>query len=114
MAPLESVDTSAARRRWDAGDALLLDVRNGSEYRDGHIPGSLHIPASRLRKKLEDVPRDRPVLVYCAGGNRSVAASSQLLSAGFTDVADVAGGFDAWDEAGYPKELGDRQKAAAK
>src|SRR5215469_7015599 len=111
-APLESVDTSTARRRWEAGDALLLDVRNGNEYRDGHIPGSMHIPASRLTKKLGDVPRDRPVLVYCAGGNRSVAASSELLSAGFTDVADIAGGFDAWDEAGYPKELGDREKAS--
>ena len=112
--PLESVDTSTARRRWEADDALLLDVRNGSEYREGHIPGSLHIPASRLKKRLEDMPRDRQVLVYCAGGNRSVAASSQLLSAGFTDVADVVGGFDAWDEAGYPKELGDREKATAK
>ena len=113
-APLESVDPSTARRRWEAGEALLLDVRNGSEYREGHIPGSLHIPASRLKKNLEDVPRDRPVLVYCAGGNRSVAASSQLLSAGFSDVADIAGGFDAWNEAGYPKELGEREKATAK
>ena len=104
VAPLESVDASTARRRWEAGDALLLDVRNGNEYREGRIPGSLHIPASRLKKKLEDVPRDRAVLVYCAGGNRSVAASSQLLSAGFKNVADVAGGFDAWDEAGYPVE----------
>jgi len=101
---LESVDATIARRRWENGDALVLDVRNGGEFRHGHIPGALHIPASRLVAKLDALPRDKQLLVHCAGGGRSVVAASALVAHGFTDVVDVAGGFDAWEEAGYPVE----------
>lgn len=103
-APLASVDIASARRRWEKGEAVILDVRARTEYRAGHIPGALHIPASRLMGALDSVPRDKPLLVHCAGGGRSVAASSALLAKGFADVADVDGGFDAWEDAGNPVE----------
>jgi hydroxyacylglutathione hydrolase len=102
--PLASVDIAAARRRWENREAIVLDVRARTEYRDGHIPGALHIPASRLMAALDSVPRGKPLLVHCAGGGRSVAAASALLAKGFTDVTDVAGGFDEWAESGNPVE----------
>jgi len=101
---LESVDLATARRKWESGDAVVLDVRNGGEWSHGHIPGALHLPASTLAATLDFVPRDKPLLVHCAGGNRSVAASSMLLANGFVQVADIADGFDGWEEAGYPVE----------
>ena len=109
-APLESVDIATARKKWESGEAVILDVRNGGEWRHGHIPGALHVPASQLAASLDSIPRDKPLLVQCAGGNRSVAASSALLGKGFTHVADVAGGFDEWEEAGHPV---DRELEAA-
>lgn len=101
---LESVDLPTARKRWESGEAVVLDVRNGGEWRHGHIPGALHVPASQLSATLDSVPRDKPLLVHCAGGNRSVAASSALLANGFTHVTDVADGYDGWEEAGFPVE----------
>lgn len=103
-ATLESVDLTTARKRWESGEAVIVDVRNGGEWRHGHIPGALHVPASRLAAALDEIPRDRPLLVHCAGGNRSVAASSALLANGFAHVADIADGYDGWEEAGYPVE----------
>jgi hydroxyacylglutathione hydrolase len=105
-ADLSSVDVVQARERWKAGDVVILDVRASTEYRHGHIPGALHIPAGRLNGALDRVPRDRQVLVHCAGGNRSVTSASALLAHGFTEVADVMGGFDEWEEAGNPVETG--------
>ena len=101
---LGSVNVSQAQAQWKAGGVTVLDVRAGNEYRHGHIPGALHIPASQLQRSLERVPRDTPLLVHCAGGGRSVAAASALLAQGFTEVSDVLGGFDAWEEAGNPVE----------
>ncbi|HET9343471.1 MAG TPA: MBL fold metallo-hydrolase [Candidatus Eremiobacteraceae bacterium] len=110
-ATLDSIDLAAARKRWESGEAVIIDVRNGGEWRHGHIPGAIHTPASTLGAMLDSVPRDKPLLVHCAGGNRSVAASSVLLANGFTRVSDVADGFDGWEAAGYPV---DREDEAAK
>ncbi len=103
---LATVDVADARKRWEANDAVVLDVRNSGEYRHGHIPGALHIPCSKLGAALDRVPRDRTVFVHCAGGGRSVAAASALLAGGFSDIADIRGGFDAWADSGNPVETG--------
>jgi rhodanese-related sulfurtransferase len=58
------------------------------------------VPLGRLSERLGDIPRDRPVLVYCAGGYRSSIAASLLQQAGLSDVAEIAGGFNAWQNAG--------------
>jgi len=113
-ATLESIDIATARRRWDSGEAVVLDVRNGGEWRHGHIPGALHVPASRLAAALDSVPRDKPLLVHCAGGNRSVAASSVLLANGFTRVSDIADGFDGWEQAGCPIDKEQERAAIAR
>lgn len=86
-----------AARRLDELDGLqVLDVRNAGELSAGVVPGSVHIPLHRLRHRVVELDASRPVLVYCAGGYRSLAASSFLASAGFVDVTDLIGGFGAW------------------
>ncbi|WP_183098525.1 MBL fold metallo-hydrolase [Nocardioides pelophilus] len=77
-------------------NAFLLDVRNAGEIASGFLPGSVNIPLAELRRRIDEVPRDRPVIVNCAGGWRSAVAASYLRSQGFGDVSDILGGYDAW------------------
>lgn len=78
------------------GDYLLLDVRTQSEYDSGHIEGALLIPHSELSRRLDEVAEYDKILVYCAAGNRSVAASQILIEAGLGEVYDLEGGYSAW------------------
>ncbi len=75
--------------------ALILDVRGLGERRLSHIPGSIHIPFGHLQDRLEELPRDRKIVVHCASGARSLVAYSILIRAGFKDVHDLAGGISA-------------------
>jgi glyoxylase-like metal-dependent hydrolase (beta-lactamase superfamily II)/rhodanese-related sulfurtransferase len=74
----------------------VLDVRNVGELITGTIPGAVHIPLAQLARRLDEIPRDRPVVVNCAGGYRSSVAASVLRKAGWPDVSDLLGGFNAW------------------
>ncbi len=76
--------------------AVLLDVREPAERALGHIPGSQAMPLGYLRQRLDEVPRDRPLIVYCQSGRRSAIAASVLAMAGYPRVVDLVGGFDAW------------------
>jgi hydroxyacylglutathione hydrolase len=79
------------------GDRLhVIDVRQPAEWLDGHVPGARHIPGGDLRQRLDEVPRDRPVAVYCGSGYRSSVAVSLLAAAGLDPVINVLGGFAAW------------------
>jgi hydroxyacylglutathione hydrolase len=93
------VAVDAARRSSELAGLQVLDVRNHGELSVGAVPGSVHIPLPRLRHRLDELDASRPVLVYCAGGYRSLAASSLLASVGFVDASDVLGGFEAWQAA---------------
>ena len=79
---------------------LVLDVRNAGERETGAISGSLHIPLNQLARRLDEIPKDRPLVVHCAGGYRSSTAAS-LLQRGGIDASELAGGIAAW-EAGRP------------
>lgn len=85
-------DPAAAKQAMAAG-AALVDVRSPSEHAGGHLPGSLNIPVDRLPAGLDAkvVPKDRPVLVYCASGMRSARAAGLLRQAGWTNVLDLGG-----------------------
>jgi molybdopterin/thiamine biosynthesis adenylyltransferase/rhodanese-related sulfurtransferase len=85
----------------------VIDVREQDEYIQGYIPGSSWIPRGYLELRIEDaVPeRDRPVVLYCAGGTRSALAARSLRELGYTDVKSLAGGFGAWKRAGYPFDI---------
>ena len=81
---------------------LAIDVRAPGERKQKHIDGSLSMPLNHLVEKLETVPKDRPLLVYCAGGYRSSIAASLLQRAGFGRVAEIAGGIAGWEAASLP------------
>lgn len=72
----------------------LVDVRTADEYKSGYIPGAINISVQELNGKLNKIPKDRPVVVYCRSGNRSAHAVQSLLAAGYTDVYDLGGLFD--------------------
>lgn len=97
----------AAERAGAAGrdePPLMLDVRTPSERAQKRIGGSLGVPLNHLRDRLSEVPIDRAVLVYCAGGYRSSIAASLLRHHGCTDVSEIAGGIAAWEAAKLPLE----------
>ena len=88
----------------ERGDATIVDVREDSEWEQGHLPGALHISKSYLEQQIEAaVPdRDHPVVLYCAGGVRSLFAGQTLQEMGYTDVASMSGGFQDWKTRGLP------------
>ncbi len=92
--------------RGGAEAPLVVDVRQASEFVDGHVAGAWHIGAGELPGRLADLPRDRPIAAICAAGYRASVAASLLDAAGFTNVSWVAGGNDAWLAAGLPVERG--------
>jgi rhodanese-related sulfurtransferase len=92
----------AAERLSSPQPPLAIDVRTPREHAQNHIDGSLSLPLSRLKDNLKTLPKDRPLLVYCAGGYRSSIAASLLRRSGFDSLAEIAGGFTAWETAGLP------------
>jgi rhodanese-related sulfurtransferase len=97
--PTQSVDQIAAPEldEWmQSGANTLLDVREAAERHAGFIPGAISIPLPELEDRLAELEPAGPVAVHCRGGYRSAIASSLLQSAGFKDVVNVIGGYDAW------------------
>jgi glyoxylase-like metal-dependent hydrolase (beta-lactamase superfamily II) len=84
------------------GSIQVIDVRRASEWDAGHIEQARHKPLHKLRTMLDDLDPQEPIAVHCKSGYRSSIASSLLLRAGFTNVINVTGGFDAWAAQGLP------------
>jgi hydroxyacylglutathione hydrolase len=80
----------------DEPDLQVVDVRNPTETEVGTIPGARNLPLPRLLDHLDDLDPTRPTVVYCAGGYRSSVAASTLAAHGFSQVADLIGGYGAW------------------
>jgi len=99
---IREVDPAAAEAA--RGEAVFLDVREGDEYAQGTIPGSMHIPRGYVELQVEGRLPDkaRPLVVYCAGGTRSALAAKALQDLGYTDVVSMAGGFNKWKDEGRP------------
>jgi len=98
-----SVAEAAAKR--DAG-AFILDVRQPDEWNEVHVPGSTLIPLDQLEARLNEVPKDKEVVVICRSGNRSQPGRDALKAAGFTQVTSVTGGLKEWKAAGLPTVTG--------
>jgi glyoxylase-like metal-dependent hydrolase (beta-lactamase superfamily II) len=81
---------------------VVIDVRAPGERQQKHLEGSLSIPLNRLIENVKALPKDSPLLVYCAGGYRSSIAASLLQGSGFAPVAEIAGGIAAWEAAKLP------------
>jgi phage shock protein E len=77
----------------------LVDVRTAQEYKSGYIPGAINISVQELSSKLNKIPKDKPVVVYCRSGSRSSQAARTLLGAGYTDVYDL-GSISGWEHQG--------------
>jgi rhodanese-related sulfurtransferase len=96
--------TQASQLR-DQG-AFILDVREPSEWAQFHIPGANLIPLGSLPNRLNEVPKDRQVVVVCRTGVRSAQGRDILLNAGFTKVTSMTGGMNAWQAQGLPIATG--------
>lgn len=94
-------EDSLARR-----NALVVDVREDQEWDAGHVPGAAHISKSYIEQRIEDAApaRDRPIVLYCAGGVRSLFAAQTMAAMGYTDVTSMVGGFQRWKAEGRPVE----------
>ena len=91
------IDVHELERRLGSDDDLqLVDVRQPGETVNGIITGAIEIPLTRLNERLALLDAGRRTVVYCAGGYRSSIAASRMAAAGFTDVADLLGGYNAW------------------
>jgi hydroxyacylglutathione hydrolase len=86
------------------GEVTVIDVRAPAEWEAGHLPGVANLPLASLPGRLDELPRDRPLVVQCQAGSRSSIAASLLRARGFADVANLAGGYAAWERAGLPVE----------
>ena len=104
---IPTVDVQEAQRRLAAPDApLLVDVRERDEFAAMRVPGAVLLPTSQFATGYRQLPTDRPLLIMCAVGGRSARVTEALLGAGWTDVANVAGGINAWFAAGLPTRSG--------
>jgi len=97
---IREIDPAAAEER--LGEATFLDVREQDEHEQGTIPGAVFIPRGPLEAQVENrlTDKDRPVVVYCAGGVRSAFAAETLQQLGYSDVVSMAGGFGRWKNEG--------------
>ena len=105
VSSLRTVTPGELSAELESGNGPLpLDVRYSDEWRDGHVPGALHVELGDLPEHVDGLPRDRSYATLCAAGMRATTAASILEREGFGDgdVAVVVGGTQAWKEAGYP------------
>ena len=101
-ATTERVAPPLAAERLATGKPVVVDVRAASEREQKHVAGSVSIPLNHLAERAVELPADRPVIVYCAGGYRSSIAASLLQQRGFADVSEIAGGIAGWEAAHLP------------
>lgn len=85
---------------------LVIDVRTPEEYKSGYLQGAKNIDflVGDFERKINDLPRDRPIVLYCRSGGRSARAEKIMRKAGFANVADMRGGILEWERAGYKIE----------
>ena len=95
MVEEQTVEAVAQRLR-STSPPFLLDVREADERAAARIDPSVHIPMREVPSRLVELPRDRPVVVYCHTGTRSMMVAAYLENHGFHDVANLSGGIDAW------------------
>jgi len=94
----------AQQRRNGQNEVVLIDVREKNEWDEGYIPGATHVAKGYLEQRIEEVVSDKSqtVLLYCAGGVRSMYAGLTLKQMGYEDVVSLAGGFGQWKNSGLP------------
>ncbi|MCX8063217.1 MAG: rhodanese-like domain-containing protein, partial [Anaerolineales bacterium] len=95
------INVQQAYEKYQQG-AFILDVRQPEEWNEGHIPNTTLIPLDQLAQRVNEVPRDREIVVVCRSGNRSREGTRILLENGFKQVSSMAGGVTDWAAKGFP------------
>lgn len=102
---------------WPSGEVVVIDVREPAEFAQGHLPGAVNLPRGVLEFQIHAHPAmacltsdslaqpSRPLLLYCLSGGRSALAADSLRQLGFDDVRSLAGGLQAWRNAGLPVSM---------
>jgi rhodanese-related sulfurtransferase len=96
---IPSLDVKELRERLD--EIMLIDVRQKSEWDEGHIPGAVHFEGGRVAWEQLPFPHDRPLAIQCSSGNRSMSVSSVLRRRGYRNVLQVEGGIKHWEKNGF-------------
>lgn len=108
--PLPTIDVTEAARRLEAEDPvrapILVDVREPSEFATLRVPGAVLVPLSDFQNGHAKLPSDRPLLLMCAAGKRSLVATEFLARSGYRDVTNVEGGVTEWQRRGLPIRTG--------
>lgn len=112
LATVEEITPIELSEQLRRGDTIVIDVRGRAEWEAGHIPRVIHIPLGYLPEKLDEIPRDKPIVVHCQAGGRSAIAASILKAKGFNNVINLAGGFGNWQACGKPVEREEQPLAA--
>jgi len=98
------ISAAEARKQAEAGDAALIDVREESDWREGHAEGAKHLSRGVIELEIEEQIPDvtKPIICYCGGGSRSALVAESLQKMGYKNVRSMAGGMRAWKDAGLP------------
>jgi len=100
------VSVSDAKGMLDKGECVFLDCREPKEFKMGHVPGAVNIPRGlmewKVSKKIPD--KNAKIVVYCKVGGRGCLSACTLCRMGYKNVVNIAGGWQAWEKAGYPVE----------
>lgn len=104
MSSAKELGTAEATRLINDRNPVVLDIRETRELDAGKLPNAIHIPLSQLSSRSQEIAgfTSRPVLAYCARGNRSASAAGRLTKLGFKEVYGLRGGINAWRAAGLP------------
>ncbi len=106
---IQNVTVEEARALMAADPALIVvDVREAAEFEAGHVQGALLRPVGQVSKWSKDLAKDAHILAVCRSGHRSGLAAAKLVDYGFTNVASMTGGMNAWTAAGFPVVTGQR------
>jgi phage shock protein E len=100
----ETISPQDAYTLYQKGEAFFLDVREVDEWNEYHAPNTTLIPLGELAARVNEVPKDKKIVVVCRSGNRSDQGRDILKQAGFTNVTSMDGGLKTWRDLGYPIE----------
>ncbi len=101
-APYKNIESPQAKALLDKGGVFLLDVRTPDEFRRARLQGAVLIPIDQIERRFGEVPRNKPVLVYCAVGSRSNAVAAFLAEKGYREVYNMRDGIVGWHRNGLP------------
>jgi thiosulfate sulfurtransferase len=93
---IPQIEIHEAKRKLDEKSSVFVDIRDPGSYRQAHVPGAIHLSDGNLQEFLQNTAKDQAVVVYCYHGNSSLGATAYLIENGFTNVASMSGGFEAW------------------